>query len=268
MEWIELLKFSSALLVGFTMGLLGGGGSILTIPIFVYLFAINPIAATGYSLLVVGFTASIGAFRNFQKKTIDFKVGLLFGLPTMIGTYITRRYFLPAMPNDLLTIGDFTLSKSLFIMVLFATIMLAAAFSMIRSGRKQELPLENLTKPIKKGQTILSGSVIGVVTGFIGAGGGFIMVPALALLANLPMRKAIGTSLFIITLKSFIGFLGDLQVTSVNWVFIGIFTIMSMIGILIGVKVAQYVKARNLKSIFGWFILVVGLYVIYQEFIA
>lgn len=261
MELFEYLPYLSALLVGFVMGLLGGGGSILTIPIFVYLFGIAPIVATAYSLFVVGATATVGAIKNFRNKKINLRVGLLFGIPSFLGTYLTRRYILPNLPDQLFSIGNLYISKDLFIMILFAIMMMSASISMIR-GRKKS----SGDKPKAKASTvILLGLIIGLITGFIGAGGGFIIVPALIFLAHLDIKIAIGTSLFIIMMKSFIGFLGDLQIATMDWEFLITFSLLAAIGILIGVRVAKKIKAANLKKIFGWFILVVGFYVIYKE---
>ncbi len=261
MELLELLPYLSALIVGFVMGLLGGGGSILTIPIFVYMFGIAPVVATAYSLFVVGSTASVGTLKNFRNKNINLRVGLLFGIPSFIGTYLTRRYILPNMQDHILSIGGFDVSKDIFIMILFAIMMISASMSMIRPREKSSGDKPKAKAPI----VIVLGLVIGLITGFIGAGGGFIIVPALIFLTHLEIKKAISTSLFIIMMKSFIGFIGDLQTTSMDWNFLMIFSILAAIGILIGVRVAKKTKATNLKKIFGWFILVVGVFVIYKE---
>ena len=252
-------------MVGFVMGLLGGGGSILTIPIFVYMFGITPVLATAYSLFVVGSTATVGTIKNFQQKTIHLSTGLLFGIPSFVGTYITRRYILPNLPDILWSIGDFTLSKDIFIMLLFASLMLMASISMIRNKEKSEM--KNFKGGNTKLITVALGMIIGLLTGFIGAGGGFIIVPALIFLTRLPIKMAIGTSLFIIMMKSFIGFLGDLQTISMDWKFLIVFSTLAAIGIIVGVQVAKRTQAKNLKTIFGWFILIVGIYVIFKEVI-
>lgn len=263
MEILDNLPYLSALIVGFVMGLLGGGGSILTIPIFVYMFGISPVLATAYSLFVVGTTATVGTIKNFQQKTIHLSTGLLFGIPSFIGTYITRRYILPNLPDSFGTIVSFNVSKDLFIMLLFAIMMLIASISMIR--KKKEVIASQTVNASKNITTVILGFIIGLLTGFIGAGGGFIIVPALIFLARLPIKVAIGTSLFIIMMKSFIGFLGDLQTVSMDWQFLSVFSILSAIGIMVGIQVAKRTKAQNLKQIFGWFILIVGVYVVIKE---
>ncbi len=263
MEFWSSLPYLSALIVGFVMGLLGGGGSILTIPIFVYMFGITPVLATAYSLFVVGSTATVGTIKNFQQKNIHLTIGLLFGIPSFIGTYIIRRYVMYRLPKTLWTFGDFVLSVDLFIMILFAFLLLLASISMIRN--KERLDVEKSIKNSNKIVTITAGLIIGLLTGFIGAGGGFIIVPVLIFLTRLPVKLAIGTSLFIIMMKSFIGFLGDLQTVEMDWHFLITFSILAALGILIGIQVAKRTKAKNLKVIFGWFILVVGVYIIFKE---
>lgn len=263
MEIWNNLPYLSALVVGFVMGLLGGGGSILTIPIFVYMFGIEPVLATAYSLFVVGSASTVGTFKNFQQKTIHLRIGLLFGIPSFIGTYITRRYILPNLPETLWSFGDFELSKDIFVMILLATMMLMASISMIRNKTKEDDDQE-----IDNSKSIIAmslGLIIGLFTGFVGAGGGFIIVPALIFITRLPIKIAIGTSLFIIMMKSFIGFLGDLQTTSMDWQFLIVFSILAAVGILVGVQAAKRIKAKNLKVTFGWFILIVGIYIIFKE---
>lgn len=261
MDIFGILPYLSALLVGFVMGLLGGGGSILTIPIFVYLFGIAPVVATAYSLFVVGATATVGTLKNFRNQNINLRIGLLFGIPSFIGTYLTRRYILPNMPDHIFSLGTIDISKDLVIMILFAIMMISASISMIRSREKS---VGNKPKA-KPAIVIVLGLIIGLITGVIGAGGGFIIVPALIFLTHLDIKIAIGTSLFVIMMKSFIGFLGDLQTTTMDWNFLFTFAALAAIGILVGVRVAKRTKAANLKQIFGWFILIVGVYVIFKE---
>lgn len=263
MDFLDNLPYLSALVVGFVMGLLGGGGSILTIPIFVYVFGIEPLLATAYSLFVVGSAATVGTFKNFQQKTIHLRTGLLFGVPSLIGTYVTRRYILPNLPDTLCTIGTLTISLDLFIMILLASMMLIASISMI--FRNSNVQVNEETDNSKANVTVVLGLIIGLLTGFVGAGGGFIIIPALIFLTRLPVKVAIGTSLFIIMMKSFVGFLGDLQTTTMDWQFLIIFSILAAIGILIGILVAKRTKAKNLKVIFGWFILLVGVFIIFKE---
>jgi uncharacterized membrane protein YfcA len=264
MELIELLGYLGALIVGLVLGLIGGGGSILTVPILVYLIGLNPIIATAYSLFVVGVTSIIGAFQNYKKGLIDFKTAIIFSIPAFSAVYVTRRFLVPMIPEVVFTIEDFDITKDIFIMVFFAIIMILASFSMIRS--KKNKTEENEQEPTYNYPMIaVEGIVVGVLTGIVGAGGGFLIIPALVLLAKLPMKKAVGTSLLIIAIKSLIGFLGDLSHMEIDWPFLITFTIISIIGIVLGVWTSKFISGKKLKKGFGYFTLVMAVYILYKE---
>lgn len=262
---IELFGFSGALLLGIVLGLIGGGGSILTVPIFVYLLGIDPVLATGYSLFVVGSTALVGAIRNAQKGMVDFKTGIIFAIPAFIAVYLTRKFLVPAMPNELFSVGDFLVTKSTAIMIFFALIMVLAAYFMIK-GSKDECN-ENTEVEYNYPLIITEGLVVGLLTGIIGAGGGFLIIPALVLLAKLPMKKAVATSLMIIAIKSLIGFIGDAQNIEVDWTFLLSFTSLSIVGIFIGLYFNKFVDGKKLKKGFGWFVLLMGVYIFLKEIV-
>ncbi|MFH4967423.1 sulfite exporter TauE/SafE family protein [Gaetbulibacter sp. M240] len=262
MDTTELLGYGGALLVGLVLGLIGGGGSILTVPLLVYLLGYNPVVATAYSLFVVGSTSVVGTFQKFKKGMVDFKTGFMFSFPSFISVYLTRRYLISHLPQNLFSIGSFEITKDMLIMVLFAIIMLLAAFFMIKKGP----PIDENSKKQAYYKTFFQGIVIGGLTGIIGAGGGFLYVPALVLWAKLPMKKAVGTSLIIVAINSLIGFFGDVQNLAINWTFLLIFTSISIIGILIGVSLTKFVSGERLKKSFGYFILVMAVYIMYMEF--
>ena len=259
----EILGYFGAFIVGLVLGLTGGGGSIITVPVMVYLIGVNPITATAYSLFVVGSTSSIGAFQNFRKKLVDIKTAVIFAIPAFTVVYITRRYLVPAIPETVFTFNDFIVTKEVFIMAFFGIIMLLASLSMIRS--KKEIPNPDFNSTINIPFLIIIGLAVGLLTGIVGAGGGFLIIPALVLLAKLPMKKAIGTSLFIISINSLIGFTGDLQNREIDWKFLLIFTAISIIGIIVGVFVSKFISGTKLKRGFGWFTLLVAFYIIYRE---
>jgi len=259
-----ILGYIGALLVGITLGLLGGGGSILTVPILVYLLGVNPVLATAYSLFVVGTTSLVGAVRNMTQKMVDIKVAMLFSLPALLAVYLTRRYIVPAIPEELFIIAGLTMTKDLAIMLFFALIMLAASISMIK-GRKEK-PVNKNTR-IKLPLIFAEGIIVGVLTGIVGAGGGFLIIPALVLFANLPMKKAVATSLLIIAAKSLTGFIGDVQTLTIEWSFLLTFTGFSIIGIFIGIYLNRFIEGKNLKKGFGWFVLLMGFYIITKELI-
>lgn len=266
MEIHLILGYFGAILIGIVLGLIGGGGSILTLPVLVYLFGIEPVIATAYSLFIVGVAAVAGTLKNMSQKLVDFKTALIFALPAFIAVYLTRRYLVPSLPDPLLSLGDLSLSKDVGIMVFFAIIMVLASISMIRDRRKEaDANSENSEPQYNYPLIVLEGFVVGVLTGIVGAGGGFLIIPALVLLAKLPMKKAVATSLLIIAIKSLIGFVGDIQVIKIDWGFLLVFALLSVVGIFIGVRLNQIVPGQKLKKGFGWFVLVMGVFIVLRE---
>ena len=265
MELVEILGYLGALVIGVILGLVGGGGSILTVPIFVYLLYLNPVTATAYSLFVVGVSALVGAFRNMQKGLVDFRTAIVFAIPAFIAVYIARKFIVPAIPEHLFEIGDFVVTKDVGIMIFFAMIMLIASLSMIieRKGKTTTTETVNYNYPL----IILEGLGIGILTGIVGAGGGFLIIPALVILAKLPMKKAVATSLLIIAIKSLIGFIGDIENLQIDWTFLLSFTAISVVGIFIGVWLHKFIDGKKLKTAFGWFVLLMGVYIIFKEFV-
>ncbi|GGW87907.1 sulfite exporter TauE/SafE family protein [Salegentibacter mishustinae] len=263
MEILEILGYFGALIIGVVLGLIGGGGSILTVPVLVYLLAINPVTATAYSLFVVGASALVGAFKNMQKKLVDFRTAIVFSIPAFIAVYATRKYMVPAIPESLFSIGGFEITKNIGIMLFFAIIMILASVSMIRENGKKKADSEKISYNYPL--IIIEGIVVGVLTGIVGAGGGFLIIPALVLLAKLPMKKAVATSLLIIAIKSLIGFIGDVQNMNIDWIFLAIFTGLSMVGMFVGIYLNKFIDGKKLKKGFGWFVLLMGVYIIWAE---
>lgn len=263
MELIEILGYFGALLIGIVLGLIGGGGSILTVPILVYALGLSPVMATAYSLFVVGSTAFVGAVRNMFKKMVDFRTAIVFAIPAFIAVYLTRALLIPAIPNELFKIQDFTITKDLAIMLFFAGVMLFASISIIRDNRDSENTSSN--KKYNYPLIIIEGLVVGIITGIVGAGGGFLIIPALVLFAGLPMKRAVATSLLIISIKSLIGFIGDVQNLQIDWPFLLMFTAISIIGIFIGIWLNKFVDGKKLKKGFGYFVFIMAIYIIYKE---
>lgn len=262
METTQIIGYIGALIVGLVLGLIGGGGSILTVPLLVYLLGYNPIIATAYSLFVVGTTSLVGTIQKFKEGLVDVKTGLAFSFPSFIAVYLSRRYLVTNIPETLFKVGDFTLTKDMSVMVFFAIIMLIASVSMIKKGKKQDA-ITSTKQPYYK--TFIQGLTIGTITGLIGAGGGFLYVPALVLWANIPMKKAVGTSLIIVTINSLIGFTGDMQTLDIEWTFLLTFTAISIIGIVLGTYLSKFISASKLKKSFGFFVLIMAFYIIYKE---
>lgn len=264
MDGTEILGYLGALLVGLVLGLIGGGGSILTVPVLVYLLGLNPVIATAYSLFVVGITSLIGAYKNLRKNLVDIKTAIIFSIPAFIAVYATRRWIVPSIPEEVFSIGTFIVTKNIFIMVFFALIMLLASISMIFSKRNTEATSTD-TITYNYPMIAIEGLIVGILTGIVGAGGGFLIIPALVLLAKLPMKKAVGTSLLIVAVKSLIGFLGDLQTLEIDWKFLLLFTSISILGILLGVYLTKFISGKGLKKGFGWFTLIMAIYIIFKE---
>ena len=265
--WI-ILGFLAALLIGIILGLIGGGGSILTVPILKYIFDFNVAEATAYSLFVVGSTALVGAIISAKHRLIDFKTGLIFAVPAFIGVYISRKFLAPAVQGKVFYIKKFLLDGDIAIMVLFAILMLLAAFFMIRGQANNNHELEKGVK-YNIPMLIIEGFIVGVFTGFVGAGGGFLIIPALVLFARLPMKKAVATSLIIIAIKSLFGFIGDIenQDSDIDWLFLLSFTLFSIVGIFIGLYLNTFIDGKRLKKGFGWFVLVMAVYILIEEII-
>lgn len=254
--------YFGALLIGLVLGLTGGGGSILTVPVLVYLLHLNPVTATAYSLFIVGTTSAFGTLQNFRKGVVAVKTALLFAIPSFIAVFLTRKFLVPAIPEILIQTAGFTLSRDTFLMVLFASMMLLASFSMI----KKTVDTKNtLTKEINLPAMLLQLAIVGVFIGLVGAGGGFLIIPALVFMAKLPMRKAIGTSLLIITINSLIGFTGDLGTTVIDWPLLLRFTSIAVMGIFTGIYLSQFVDDQRLKKGFGWFVLAMAVFIFARE---
>ena len=259
---MELLGYFGALCIGLILGLTGGGGSILTVPILVYVMLIDPMIATAYSLFIVGTTSAFGAIQNYQKGFVDLKNGFLFAIPSFIALYLTRRILVPLIPDAILE-QPFLLTKSTFLMVFFAVIMVLAAISMLKKKKEVVETVGNIAISTLLFQTF----TIGIIIGLVGAGGGFLIIPSLVLFAKLPMKKAVGTSLFIIALNSLIGFLGDVQNILIDWTFLCSFTGISIVGIFIGIYLNKYVNETQLKKGFAYFVLFMATFILVKEIV-
>lgn len=246
--------------------MIGSGGSILTVPVLVYLLHIDPLLATTSSLFIVGTTSLVGGLRAYSKKLVDFKAVTEFGIPSIFSIFITRHYLLPALPDPLFTIGDLIISRGMFLMIIFAILMFGASFSMIKS-RQIEHEGDGTARDShnKTFVLILLGLFIGIVTGLLGAGGGFLIIPSLVLFLKLPMKTAVGTSLLIIAINSLFGFLFSLKQFEYNWTLLICFTILAIVGIFVGSKLADKIPAASLKKGFGWFVFLMAVYIILKE---
>ena len=261
--YMEILGYLASILIGISLGLIGSGGSILTVPVLVYLFHIDPLLATTYSLAIVGLSSIAGVVSRLKQKLVDFKTIFVFGLPSIFGVFLARKFLLPAIPSTIHITNAINLSKSSFIMLFFATLMLTSALSMILGKNKKEiegiLPVYGLT-------LMLVGLGEGLLTGIVGAGGGFLIIPALVILAKLPMKKAIASSLVIISIKSLVGFSGDLIHTAVDWKFLFSIILLATLGIITGNFLNKTIDGAKLKKGFGWFVLAMSIVIYFEQF--
>jgi uncharacterized membrane protein YfcA len=261
---MEIIGYIASIAIGISLGLIGGGGSILTVPVLVYLFGLDAVMATGYSLFIVGLTSAVGSVDYYRKGLINVKTAVIFGIPSIAAVYATRAFIVPAIPDEVFAIGGFVVSKALLLMLLFAVLMIAASYSMIRKDKKKaedNAGEQKFNYPL----ILAEGGVVGVLTGLVGAGGGFLIIPALVVLSKLPMKMAVGTSLAIIAAKSLIGFSGELGSASIDWTFLLTISAFAIVGIFVGTALSKKVDGAKLKPAFGWFVLVMGIYIILKE---
>ncbi len=262
---MEIVGYSMALLVGLSLGMIGGGGSILAVPILAYMFTLDEKVATAYSLFIVGSAALIGGLRQHKNSNVDWRTAIVFGIPAIIGVWLVRHFVVPTLPDILFTISGFEFTRRMGMFGLFAILLFWAAFSMLFSKEIQGGSGEvNYNYPL----ILAEGLIVGAITGFVGAGGGFLIIPALVVLANLDIKKAIGTSLIIIAIKSLLGFfLSDALTMHIDWQFLIIFTSIVLIGIFFGVHFGKFVDGKKLKKGFGYFILVMAVFIFTMEFL-
>src|SRR5699024_3882937 len=255
---MEIFGYLAAILIGISLGLIGGGGSILTVPVLVYLFGENAVQATGYSLFIVGITSLAGSISYFKKGLVNVKTAVVFGIPSIIAVYATRAFIIPAIPEIVFKIGNFEIHKRLFLIGIFAVLMIIASYSMIRKRKKPQIS-KNEKQEFNYPLILIEGIVVGMLTGLVGAGGGFLIIPALVMLSKLPMKEAVGTSLVIITVKSLLGFLGEKNMTKMDWNLIIFVSLFAIIGIVIGGILSNKINGEKLKPAFGWFVLAMGI---------
>ena len=261
---MEIIGYLASILIGVTLGLIGGGGSILTVPVLVYLLGVDAVAATAYSLFIVGITSAAGSFSSFKNGLVNIKTAIIFGIPSIIAVFLTRAYIVPAIPKEVFAVGNFIVTKSILMMLLFAILMIAASYSMIKKDKKKTI-INAAPQKFNYPLILIEGAIVGVLTGLVGAGGGFLIIPALVMLSKLPMKEAVGTSLVIIAAKSLIGFFGEGGETIMDWAIISKVSAFAIAGIFIGTFLSKKIDGAKLKPAFGWFVLVMGIYIIIKE---
>jgi uncharacterized membrane protein YfcA len=262
-----VVGYIAALVIGITLGLIGGGGSIVTVPVLVYLLHVEPVLATSYSLFIVGVASIVGAYPKNKHGNVDFRLAAVFGGPSIVTIFLTRKFLVPLIPSTLIHIGSLEITKPVFMLLLFAMLMLLAAFAMITNSNNGKYDFTKQARPYRFTDYVGHSIGVGLLAGLVGAGGGFLIIPVLVSKRNIPMKKAIGTSLVIIAANSLIGFTGDLKHTTINWTFLLFITALAVGGIIIGNKLSTYIDGQKLKKGFGWFILAMGISILCKELI-
>ncbi|WP_276479660.1 sulfite exporter TauE/SafE family protein [Paraflavitalea pollutisoli] len=265
---MEIAGYIIAVLIGLSLGLVGGGGSIITVPVLVYLLKVEPVLATMYSLFVVGCCSMIGSVRAYRKDLVDVPVVFVFGSASMLSVFIARHHLVPLLPNHFFTIGSFEVTKPVFLMLLFAVLMLLTSLSMIRNARRDQMSIVPKSHETRKMLPLfLQGVGVGIVTGLLGAGGGFLIIPALVLFGRLPMKTAVGSSLTIMTFSSLFGFFSTMGQYTIEWPFLVSFTAIAVAGIFIGMKLSDRISGASLRKGFGWFVFSLAILVLVHELV-
>ncbi|MCO5247655.1 MAG: sulfite exporter TauE/SafE family protein [Chitinophagales bacterium] len=261
---MEYLGYAASVFIGITIGLLGTGSGTLTLPVLVYLFYKDSVAAGAYALFIGGFNSLFASLSYFKDKLVDFKIAAFFGIPAAVSAFLTRAYIIPLIPKEIVRFDNFTLTKGIMFMAIFAVLLILAALSMLNKLKISFNSFPN-NKNAANQFLIIQGVIVGFLTSLVGAGGGFLVVPALVVISKLPMKKAIGTGLVIVAAKSLFGFLGESSETLIDWLFISKVCFFVLIGVVIGVALSKRIDGQKLKPVFGWFILFLGVLIFIKE---
>lgn len=257
---MKIVGYVLALCIGLSLGLIGGGGSILAVPILIYVMGVTPKAAIATSLAIVGMVSVVGAIPHWRQGNVKFKIAAFFAPTAMVGAYLGAR------------LADLPLITETFQLICFGLVMVIASVLMIckgaQSSQHKKMVSTKKTDPPYQSHWLaipLEGLGIGILTGFVGIGGGFIIVPALVLFGDIPMKEAIGTSLLIIAFNSATGFLGYLSQVELDWNLVISFTIAASLGTLAGAYLTRFIDAKNLQKGFGYFVLAVAVFVLIKR---
>jgi hypothetical protein len=260
----ELITYAASLFVGLSLGMVGAGGSILTVPVFIFILKMDPLTSSIYSMFIVGISSLAGGIKSIIYKLVDIKTMIVFGIPSVSGVLVARRLIFPVIPDQIFSIGVFAVSKKILFMICISTLMFFAAVKMLRAASsKTAAPLAGTQKPVF---LFIQGFVVGIITGLFGIGGGFLIVPALYFWSRLPMKKAVGTALLIIAMNSLFSFCTSYSATVIDWSLLIRFSLGAVIGILIGTRIAEKISGDYLKKIFGWFVMAISFYIIFKQF--
>jgi uncharacterized protein len=264
---MEIIGYISFIIMGIVLGLIGGGGSILTVPILVYILGYDAVHATSYSLFIVGIASTFGTIQYFRKSLVDIKAAFVFAIPSLISVFLTRAYLMPALPDSLFWISGFEVTKSIGVLILFAILMIIAPISMLKTSKFDDTKVI-LPQIFNYPMIFLLGFIVGMLAGLVGAGGGFLIIPALVILAKIPIKMAVGTSLLIISINSTFGFTGDMLAgIEIDWLILTVFSLLSIVGMYFGTMLSKRISGATLKKGFGFFVLAMGIFIIVKELI-
>jgi uncharacterized protein len=261
----ELITYAASLFVGLSLGMIGAGGSILTVPVFIFVLKIDPLTSSIYSMFIVGISSLAGGIRSIFHKLVDIKTMIVFGIPSVTGVLVARKFIFPSIPDQLFSIGGFIVSKKILFMICISTLMFFAAVKMLKAASPKTETLPSVTH-VKTGFLITQGFLVGIITGLFGIGGGFLIVPALYFWTHLPMKKAVGTTLLIIAMNSLFSFSTSYSESLINWSLLLRFSLGAIIGILIGTRIAEKIPSDYLKKMFGWFVMAISFYIVFKQF--
>lgn len=260
----EIKAYLAALGIGLSLGLIGAGGSVITIPVFVYVLKKDPLSSAVYSMFVVASSTAIGSIRSVIKKQVNIQVFLRFGIPSVAGVLIARLVIFPSIPHQLGSIASHLILKDMAFMLSLAIVMLLASASMLRAGTVRRN--DAATEVPGLSQLMIRGFLVGLLVGMLGIGGGFLIVPALYVLARLEIKQAIATALLIISVNATFGFLASFRSINIDWLILLKFAAGTSVGILAGRKLAAKLSGGLLKKIFGYFLLILSAFIIYKQF--
>ncbi|HEX6890718.1 MAG TPA: sulfite exporter TauE/SafE family protein, partial [Chryseolinea sp.] len=239
---MEIIGYIALIGIGMVLALTGGGGSLLSVPILVYLFSLDVVIASSYSLFIVGTTSLIGAWLKQKDHRIDIRSGIIFSACSVIAIFSTRRWIVPAIPDEVLVYDDVALTKRVLILAVFALLAIASSLAILLKrgyNSHQDQPRLKLLAPVGFGT--------GILVGFVGAGGGFLILPTLSFFARLPFKIALGTTLLIIGMNSLLGFVGDVLNYEIDWSFLILITTLALTGMVIGNSYITRIPIQRLR---------------------
>jgi uncharacterized protein len=258
---MEFVGYLALIGIGIALSLMGAGGSLLSVPILVYLFSLDVVTASSYSLFIVGTTSLLGALLKQKDQRADLRAGVIFAMSSVVAVFSTRKWIIPSIPDEILLANDLLVTKRALILVVFAMLVIVSSLMML---------MKYSWAPIDQGKQRLKfllpvGFATGIIGGFVGAGGGFLILPSLVIFARLPFKIAIGTTLLVIGFNSLLGFLGDVMNYSINWLFLAMITGLASLGMLLGNLVSAKIPSYHLRLSFGWIMLATALLILVKE---